>query len=263
MRSIILSADYSDTRNHMAAHYHDCHQLLYITNGQIRIQVSGREYPAGPGTIVLISRFEEHSIQVQSSTYHRYSLRIAPDPGLSDPLFSLLVNRPEHFQHAVRLGDDSGAEELFARILREHQSGSIMRGKMLELLLLQLLVTVYRSLPEIIPYEQVDLHLIRSIQQQFESNFIAKYTLQSLSRQHHVSPSHLSHQFKQATGTSVMGYLNSCRFAAAKRYLAETDLEIGRVVELCGFSDNSNFSRSFKNITGLTPTEFRIQFRHK
>ena len=105
--------------------------------------------------------------------------------------------------------------------------------------------------------------LIRSIQQQFESNFIAKYTLQSLSRQHHVSPSHLSHQFKQATGTSVMGYLNSCRFAAAKRYLAETDFEIGRVVELCGFSDNSNFSRSFKNITGLTPTEFRIQFRHK
>lgn len=263
MGSVILSADYSDTISHKAAHYHDCHQLLYITNGQIRIHVSGRAYSAGPGTIVLISRFEEHSIQVESRSYHRYSLHISPDPGLSDPLFSLLVNRPDHFQHAVQLEDDSGAEVLFAQILKEHQSGGAMRGKMQELLLLQLLVTVYRSRPEIIPHKQIDLQLIRRIQQQFEADYAAKYTLQSLSRQYHISPSHLSHQFKQATGTSVMGYLNSCRFAAAKRCLAETDLEIGSIVELCGFSDNSNFSRTFKNITRLTPTEFRSQFRHK
>jgi len=43
--------------------------------------------------------------------------------------------------------------------------------------------------------------------------------------------------------------------------LAETDWEIGTIVEECGFSDNSNFSRTFKKTTGLSPTEFRKQFR--
>ena len=57
-----------------------------------------------------------------------------------------------------------------------------------------------------------------------------------------------------------MGYLQSCRMAAAKKYLAETDLEVGAIVDKCGFSDSSNFSRSFKRVTGSTPTKFRAQF---
>ena len=58
-----------------------------------------------------------------------------------------------------------------------------------------------------------------------------------------------------------MRYLIDCRLAAAKKYLAETDLEIGKIVDLCGFSDNSNFSRMFRSATGVSPTGFRRQFR--
>ena len=76
---MILSAEYAQNTNGKSTHYHNCHQLLYITHGQIRITVSGSEYVAGPGTAVLISRFEEHSIQVESHSYQRYTLQIAPE----------------------------------------------------------------------------------------------------------------------------------------------------------------------------------------
>lgn len=262
MDSMILSAEYSDAMRHKAIHFHDCHQLLYITQGRIRVAVSGKTYQATPGTIILISRFEEHSIQVASDSYHRYALHISPEIRQQDPLLSLLVNRPENFQHAVPLPCDSGAEALFSHILAEYHSVSPMREKMLDLLLNQLLITVYRVRPDMIPNEESELQLIQKIQQQFETEYRTAYTLHSLSRQYHISQSHLSHLFKQVTGTSVMGYLASCRFAAAKRYLAETDLPVGRIVELCGFSDSSNFSRSFKSITGMTPSDFRSQFVH-
>ncbi len=261
MGSIILSADYSDSTGHMATHLHDCHQLLYILQGQATVTVSGRQYRAVPGTAVLISRFEQHAIQAESASYRRFSLQISPEAAVSDPLFSLLVNRPEHFFHAVQLPQDSGASDILLRILQEHRTNNLLGNKMQQLLLQQLLILVYRAHPESLSYEESELLLIRRIQQQFEGDHGAKYTLQSLSRQYHISPSHLSHLFKKVTGTSVMGYLTDCRFAAAKRYLAETDLPIGTVLELCGFTDSSNFSRSFKAATGLSPTAFRSQFR--
>ncbi len=261
MGSILLSAEYSSTPGHMALHFHDCHQILYISQGQIRITVSEKTYHAGPGSVVLISRFEEHSIQVESSIYCRYSLQIPPQALVSNPLFSLLVNRPEHFRHALLLDEPQEAQQLFGRILLEHRSAFSMGEKMLELLLQQLLILICRAYPENLMYGESELRLIRQIQHRFESDPAQKYTLSILSRQHHISPSHLSHLFKKVTGTSVMGYLTSCRFAAAKRFLAQTSLPVGRVAELCGFSDSSNFSRSFKALTCLSPSEFRQQFR--
>lgn len=262
MNSMILSAEYSDTMRHKAFHFHDCHQILYVTEGQIQITVSGRTYLAPKGTLVLISRFEEHSIQVESSCYHRYALHISPDINQSDLGFSLLVNRPDTFRHAISLGREAGADALLACILKEYQSNHPMREQMLDLLLQQLLITILRAKPEMTSHNEDELQLVRAIQLQFETNYQTAYSLQTLSHQFHISQSHLSHLFKRVTGSSVKGYLVSCRFAAAKRLLAETKLEISKIVELCGFSDSSNFSRSFKAITGMTPSDFRNRFSH-
>lgn len=266
MGSLVISAEYSDTMNHMATHYHDCHQLIYLAKGQATFTVSGHCYPICSGTLVLISRFEEHSIQVESDSYQRFTLRISPeisnhDSTSADPLFGLLVNRPKNFQHTTRISSESDIEQLLHRIVKEKKKNDSLSDKMLDALLMQLLIIVYRADPERIYCDGEDVHLVRQIQKQFETDYAGVFSLESLSQQYHISPSYLSHMFKKVTGTSVMGYLTSCRFAAAKRYLAESELEVGRIVELCGFSDNSNFSRSFKTATGFTPSEFRNQFR--
>ena len=266
MGSLIISAEYSDTMSHMATHYHDCHQLIYLAKGQATFTVSGHRYPVFGGTLILISRFEEHSIQVESDCYQRFTLRISPeisnhDSTSADPLFGLLVNRPKNFQHTTRIGSDSNIQQLLYRIVEEKKNTDSLSDKMLDALLMQLLIIVYRADPERIYHTGEDIHLVRQIQKQFETDYAGAFTLESLSQQYHISPSYLSHMFKRVTGTSVMGYLASCRFAAAKRYLVESELEVGRIVELCGFSDNSNFSRSFKTTTGITPSDFRNQFR--
>jgi AraC-like DNA-binding protein len=58
-----------------------------------------------------------------------------------------------------------------------------------------------------------------------------------------------------------MEYLQSCRMANAKRMLAQTDYSVGEIVEKCGFSDNSNFSRTFKSLNGMSPTDFRKKYK--
>jgi YesN/AraC family two-component response regulator len=58
-----------------------------------------------------------------------------------------------------------------------------------------------------------------------------------------------------------MEYLQSCRMANAKQLLAETEFCIGEIVEKCGFCDNSNFSRTFKKLNGLSPSDFRKKYK--
>ena len=81
--------------------------------------------------------------------------------------------------------------------------------------------------------------------------------LSELALGYHISESHLSHIFKSVTGYAPIEYLMSCRLSAAKNLLSSSDKSIKEIIDLCGFSDESNFSRTFKKKVGMTPTEFR------
>ena len=265
MYSGVLSATYSETLVGKRKHYHDGHQLLYIAEGSADVSVNGECESVTGGTLLLFSRFEEHSIVVKGGVYRRYSIRISPEI-LNSPenelLFSLLVNRARGFCRAIRAEDREGELELlFERISREFSSNEFFREEMLDALLKELLIAICRTIPEeMLPMRNENTRLVYRLQKRLESGYQENISLTDLASECHVSVSHLSHLFKDVTGGSVMEYLFACRMLAAKKYLATTDMPIGEIVSICGFSDDSNFSRSFKKRTGMTPREFRALY---
>ena len=60
-----------------------------------------------------------------------------------------------------------------------------------------------------------------------------------------------------------MNYLRLCRITAAKKLLASSDMPVSRIAASCGFSDHSNFSREFRQETGISPTEFRNIYKKR
>lgn len=128
-----------------------------------------------------------------------------------------------------------------------------------QLLVKQLLITIYRCTN--LHFDSLHDTLVMDIKRKFENNCSEQYALDRLAKHYNVSISSLSHRFRAVTGTSVMKYLASCRIAHAKQLLIETDRSIGEIVENCGFSDNSNFSRTFKQLNGMSPTDFRKQYK--
>jgi AraC-like DNA-binding protein len=174
----------------------------------------------------------------------------------NNTLSDILSNRPEGFANVYDVGREFDEIRLiFEKISNEFSSTLPLKNEMLEHLSGVLLVTLNRLLPH---FEHNEL--VSKIKHTFEHEFSKNYTLEALSREFSVSPSKLSHEFKRVTGMSVMEYLISCRIANAKRLLCETGLGIGDIVEECGFSDGSNFSRTFKSLEGLSPKEFRIKY---
>ena len=263
MQSMVQKAYYSAETYSKTPHFHDCHQIILVKKGRVAFCVNGKMLHAGVGDIAIFSRYENHSVHVFSEEYERFVLHIDPASiNRKSIVYSLLTDRPISFCNVIDIS--SRIDEItsvFKRILLEHSGSSKLANEMEQLLLQQLLITIYRctSINFINTYDDV----VAGMKRQFENEYHKQVSLDMLAKQHNLSISSLSHRFRTATGVSVMEYLRSCRMANAKQMLAETDRSIGEIVEKCGFSDNSNFCRTFKKLNGLSPSDFRKIYKSR
>lgn len=75
-----------------------------------------------------------------------------------------------------------------------------------------------------------------------------------------MAPSSFSRFFRQAVGTTFVGYMNELRVGLACRMLQEEDVTITEVAYEVGFNNLSNFNRRFREQKGMTPTAWRAAF---
>jgi AraC-like DNA-binding protein len=76
-----------------------------------------------------------------------------------------------------------------------------------------------------------------------------------------VSPSRLTHGFRDLLGRSFGDFVREVRVGAAARGLASTDEPIGDVADRCGFADQAHLTRVFREAKGCTPLEYRRRAR--
>lgn len=72
-----------------------------------------------------------------------------------------------------------------------------------------------------------------------------------------VSPSHLRAVFGKETGMSVTEFRNLLRIRQAKEMLSSRLFTVRETAEALGYCDVYYFSKSFKQITGISPARFR------
>lgn len=60
-------------------------------------------------------------------------------------------------------------------------------------------------------------------------------------------------------GISPMQLITKTRISVGSRLLCETDASIAQIALDCGFADHSAFTRTFRAVTGASPTEYRRQ----
>lgn len=72
-----------------------------------------------------------------------------------------------------------------------------------------------------------------------------------------VNASYLSSLFKKETGQTLTEYVTRRRIDYAIFLLNTTDMQIQTIAQHCGIPDVNYFTRSFRKVTGLTPTDYR------
>lgn len=99
--------------------------------------------------------------------------------------------------------------------------------------------------------------IVASIRTELENHPERKLDLNALAAANYISSYYLSHVFHRVTGYTIKRYLLLCRISLACMLLSEGSKTVAQVAVACGFTDASNFSRYFREITGMTPWEYR------
>lgn len=76
-----------------------------------------------------------------------------------------------------------------------------------------------------------------------------------------LNPDYISRLFKREVGMSIGSYLLSKRLETAKELLCNGSLPINAISMHVGYSNFSYFTKTFREATGVTPNEYRKQFR--
>jgi AraC family transcriptional regulator len=94
-----------------------------------------------------------------------------------------------------------------------------------------------------------------------EEEFASPLSLASVASAVGVHPVHLARQFRASQGCTVGEYIRRVRVGFARRELVMTDKPITEIAFSAGFSDHSQMTKTFKRVTGRTPTAYRAQHR--
>ena len=98
---------------------------------------------------------------------------------------------------------------------------------------------------------------IQGAMQFVRENFQNKISLEEAAANVNLSPSYLSKLFKKELDQNFNNYLNHIRVEKSKNYLLNTEIPLIDIAGMCGFEDQSYFSKVFKKFTGNSPGKFR------
>lgn len=257
----MLKCLWSEGREPLPRHAHNTHEMVYVQEGAARFVIGGAVYEVGAHTLVFISSLEEHSMEILREPYRRWWVQLtaaqlaaaADDPRLR----AAFDRRPAGFCHVLDAGAAANEIETLLRAL-EGEEAQPFAAQRRQALLSLLLIVCYRVGGEVfcLPERRVNGAVLEA-QTYIDAHFAEPLTLAELAERVYLSPSYLSHAFREWTGVSPKQYLLLCRLSYARELLLTTDEKVEAVAVRCGFGDVNNFIRAFRRQTGVTPGVYR------
>lgn len=98
---------------------------------------------------------------------------------------------------------------------------------------------------------------VYKVMEYVRSNYMKKLSLDEIASSVYLSRSYLSSLFKEETGTSLTSYISRVRVEKSKILLADASLGLADIADMCGFEDQSYFTKVFKKYVGVSPNRFR------
>ena len=98
---------------------------------------------------------------------------------------------------------------------------------------------------------------IRLAKQYIQKHYSEAISLETVSAEVGFNPAYFSTVFKKATGTNFMDYVKTVRVENAKDLLARTRMDVASVAQAVGYTDIKYFTRLFRQLTSLTPSDYR------
>jgi AraC-like DNA-binding protein len=106
-----------------------------------------------------------------------------------------------------------------------------------------------------------NVHPLNNLILYMRENLDKEISLDDLSQSVNISKGHLIELFKKEYNITPIKYLNRIRISKAKELLSSSSYNINQIAEKTGFQDSRYFSRIFRKLEGITPSEYIDKYR--
>lgn len=248
---------HKNTKMHLL-HYHDCIEMSIIPYGTGIHFLNGNEYPINENHFAIFCENDCHSIYGLSKKNCIYTLMLNTNL-ISKKQLEYLNNIKSAKICNLDKEQASQIIHLFDTLKSAQNAYPDQFYKNIVDCILTIFSHSFKDAPVGIHIESTT-NTLQQVLSYINTNFKEDISLQSIARKFGYSISNLSEHFHKNTGLSFVEYVNNIRINYAKRLLRFSDYPITHICYESGFKSMASFSRNFKNIVGVTPSQFRAHY---
>jgi len=233
--------------------WHENLEIICVTRGEGSVILDSRKINVEAGDTVLINANTIHGF-ITAEEFSYSCLIVDRSFCVSNHFDTSKMIFKEHFY-------DINVNKMIDRIKSEWNlpKSTPYRPQAVRAEVLGLMAYLCRNYGEANDAEKSDTRLYRCIKQAIgyiNSECSRDLSLDEVCRFVGLSKYYFAREFHKITGYTFVAYLNMARCEKAKSILSEGDADVGEVGRLCGFSDQSYFTRVFKQQTGMSPSKY-------
>lgn len=252
-------------------------KLLFFLNGSIEHEIEGLggRHKLGSGDILIAPVVGRHDYinpdKRRATSVHLIRLFLDADKLAKQarrrskhPEHEILDFILHHFTRVTQL--KGGIDVEIMSLIDAHRQEAERRlpghRHRVRCLAIELLIAVARrmggqELPSLPSEKNPTGKIVSAAREYIFKHFATDLTLGEIAWHVGKGEEHLARVFKQETGESVFDYVREMRISHSKTLLVDTSTSLTRIAEECGFHSLSFFSRTFRQHTGMTPSQYR------
>jgi len=255
IRTITINA--TQTSYLIKTHFHDNIEVIMPSQGEIICNIEGKAIYLTEGQCMLINQNVIHNIDIASETATFTYIQFNISDFLKNTNTLYIHNKDNVKYYIDKNHKDLSA--LFEDIFDEYTGQKENYEIYIHSCILKLIV--YMSRLNIINIRKLSGNnaddIVYNTIKYLHKNYNQPLTLDKISEEFNISKYHLSHIFKNITGSTIMEFLTSIRFSHIEALLIKTNKNVSQIAYECGFTSIQHFNKVFKKIKGLSPTQYR------
>lgn len=231
-------------------------KMVYIHNGEATLTFKDTSRIVKKNQIILINPNVEHYWDLESNT----SVDIT-EVGIHGLEFSSVSESDGEFTYYVHDEKEADTNQFITFITKEmdgKKSGyEEVAKRYIEIILIHLLRDEEFSIRNSL--NKKNHKEIQTVKNFMKVNYHKNITLDDLVELIHINKFYLIRIFKQEVGMSPIDYLIHVRIDEAQKMLRNTNIAIADIAHLVGFQSPSHFSKTFRELSNMTPSQYRRQ----
>ena len=244
-------------------HLHDAIEIIWVSSGKLLCHIAQQQVLLEKGSILLINSNVIHRlepldeisisyIQVDTGKYIQQSE--FTENSLLSAFSAQILMKPY-----ILVPDNTELAEIFQHMKTESLNREDGFERYIKAYIYQLVAYLFRNghLSAMESQNNAHREKVLTAARYIEQHYQNKLTLEELSLAAGCNKYQLCRSFKQATGGTIVDYMNYVRLHRAQEMLAERSRNMIEIAFECGFGSVQYFNKVFRKYMGCSPSALK------